>query len=157
MASCTALRLLPPLALSLALAACVSQPTQPESAAAPAPAAAPFDVARYGFQLTTARKVERGKGASDVTRSFDFEGQIHAFGAITWPPGTAGGAPEMSARWYNDKGLVAEQKRRVALERPPHYVVFTTTGLALGPCGCRVELLANGQVVASQSFSVNPR
>ena len=148
--------LLPALAC-LSVAGCAVQPTAAPGAPAAPPASAPLDLSRYSFQLTTARKVERGKGATDVTRSFDYEGQIFAFAAITWPPGTPGAAPEIGVRWYNEKGLVSEHKRRLAMDKPPHYVWFTISGLAMGACGCRVELLADGQVVASQPFAVNPR
>lgn len=150
--------LLPAMCLLAAGCATGPEPTStPLSAAGATSAAVPVDVSRYSFRLSTARKVERGKGATDVSRSFDYEGQIFAFAAIGWPPGSPGGAPEIGVRWYNDKGLVSEQQRRITLEKPPHYVWFATTGLALGPCGCRVDLVANGQVVASQSFAVNPR
>lgn len=149
-------RLLPVL-LCLGSTGCALPPASAPDAPPATTVVVPLDLSRHGFQLTTARKVERGKGATDVTRSFDYEGQIFAFAAITWPPGSPGGAPEIGVRWYNDKGLVSEQKRRVSLDKPPHYVSFATTGLALGACGCRVDLLANGQVVASQPFAVNPR
>ena len=146
-------------AMCLMAAGCATGPepiTSPLPAASANSAAVEVDLSRYSFRLTTARKVEQGKGATDLSRSFDYEGKIFAFAAIGWPPGSPGGAPEIGVRWYNDKGLVSEQKRRITLGKPPHYVWFATTGLALGPCGCRVDLVANGQVVASQSFAVNP-
>jgi hypothetical protein len=121
-----------------------------------APQAATFDPAKFTFNLVTARNATRSKGVSDITQSFGYEGRIFAISSITWRAGEFSGALDFTSRWYNAHGLVFEQKHRAKLKNPPHYVYFATTGVALGPCGCKVELLADNHLVASQEFSVQP-
>lgn len=106
--------------------------------------------------VVTAKAVERGKGASQITDSFTFEGPIYVFAALTWDPNLRGGRKVFEVRWFNEDRLVSTQTSpTVRLQGPPYYVYFSTSGLALGAGNCHVEVYVDGVLLKSKAFAVS--
>jgi hypothetical protein len=106
--------------------------------------------------VVTAKTVERGKGASQITDSFTFEGPIFVFAALTWDPNINGGRKVFEARWFNEDRLVSTQTSpTVRLKSPPYFVYFSTSGLALGAGNCHVEIYVDGVLLKSKQFAVS--
>jgi hypothetical protein len=104
--------------------------------------------------MVTAKNVERGKGATGITDSFTFEGQIYVFASITWNASESIGNKAFEVRWYNGEEMKFKQAQRLTLERPPWYVYFSTTGIALGEGDCRVEVYADNVLLGTRKFRV---
>jgi hypothetical protein len=106
--------------------------------------------------VVTSKSVERGRGASQIADSFTFEGSIFVFAALTWDPEKGGGSKVFEARWFNEDRLVSKQTSPpVRLTPPPYFVYFSTSGLALGPGRCHVELYVDGVLLESKKFTVS--
>jgi hypothetical protein len=104
----------------------------------------------------TSKAFERGKGASQITDSFTFEGPIFVFAALTWDPNRGGGNKVFEARWFNEVRLVSKQTSpTVRLAKPPYYLYFSTTGLALGAGNCHVDIYVDGVLLESKKFTVS--
>jgi hypothetical protein len=104
--------------------------------------------------IVTAKTVERGRGATGITDSFTFEGQIYVFASISWDTSASIGNKAFEVRWYNGEKMKFKQTRSVTLERPPWYVYFSTTGIALGEGDCRVDLYADNVLLGTRKFKV---
>lgn len=169
------LRCAPVLGATLLAAGCtVVLPPAPGAVPVPAPAetlsgaepAAVADVAatptlrplhQWNVLLVTARAVPRLGDVRDITQAFTLEGRVYAHATFTAPPGSLAGPTPVEARWSNGGKLVSVQRAQLEVNRTPYYMVSSTSGTALGVGRCQVEFVANGQVVAVQTFEVAAR
>lgn len=105
--------------------------------------------------IVLAKKVEKDKGASDVSDVFTFEGNIYVYVTFRWEPVTQEGGPHViEARWFNGSKEISRREYRANFGRPPHFVWLATRGTALGPGQCRVEVYADGKRVGERAFRV---
>jgi hypothetical protein len=106
--------------------------------------------------IVLAKTVERGKGASQISDAFTFEGAIYVFTALTWPPEQRGGTKVFEVRWFNGDRLVSKGTMpAVRLAGPPYYFWFSTSGVALGTGPCHVEVYVDGVLMGSRPFTVS--
>jgi len=115
-----------------------------------------LDPAPMTANVVTSKAFERGKGASQITDTFTFEGPIFVFAALTWDPNQSGGHRVFEARWFNGDRIVSKQTSpSVRLTKPPYYVYFSASGLALGAGNCHVEIVVDGVLLESKTFTVS--
>lgn len=106
--------------------------------------------------LVTAKQVPRLGDVRQISNAFTFEGRVYAHATLTAEPGRHGGRPELEVRWFNADRLVSRQSKRMLVTKSPFYLASSTSGTALGPGICRVELHVNGKLIATREFEVAP-
>ena len=107
------------------------------------------------INIVMAKNVEKGKGATDITDTFTFEGQIFVYITFTWDEvERQGGNHEINVKWYSGEKLVSTRTHQALFGRPPYYVWFYTSGTSLGVGKAKVEIYADGVLVGSKAFEV---
>ncbi len=93
----------------------------------------------------------------DLTDAFTFEGRIFAHATFVSRPDTHAGRQSIEVRWYNGDKIVSVQRAEQTVYKTPYYLVSSTSGTNLGAGKCRVDVLANGKLLASKGFQVTQR
>jgi hypothetical protein len=119
----------------------------------------PFDlmlepIENWKVRLITARTVPRIDEVRDISDKFNFEGRIHAHITLTSPPGTQSGRQFFEIKWFHENILSSTQKAVYVVNKTPFYLSSSTSGTALGAGRCKVELWANGRILALHEFDV---
>lgn len=105
--------------------------------------------------ILTAKNVTKGEGVSGITDTFTLEGKVFVNTTFTWDQGLTGGRHAFEARWYNGNNLVLKsQKAYFDFTKPPAWVWFSATTVALGVGNCKVEIYVSGNLVATKYFNV---
>ena len=140
------------LALGLALAfvsGCKRSETPPAAPGAPAPAAAPAPFAVQGVSL--GNSIGADKRVASPTNVFAKSDTIYASVA------TNGASPSvtLAARWTHEGGHLVKEDSQTIAPTGPAATEFHIAKPDGWPAGTyKVEISANGVVVASQEFSV---
>ena len=118
------------------------------------------EITEKNTTIVMAKKVDKegGARASEISDTFNFEGQIIAFLTFRWDRTDLQGGPQrIEARWFNGDKEVSRRTHEANFGAPPWYVWFPTNGLGLGVGKCRVDAYVNGRLVATKAFTVTER
>ena len=108
--------------------------------------------------IVMAKKVVKFEGATEISDTFTYEGQIYAHLTFRWQPvQQEGGEQSIEVRWFNGEREISRRTHNAIFGRPPYYVWFASSGTALGAGKCRVDAYANGKHVGSKSFVVTEK
>jgi hypothetical protein len=128
------------------------------SAQASAPLQGEFlSIEKWTTTLVTARAVPKLGEVREITDTFNFEGRIFVHATFSSKPGVNGGQPAIEVKWYSRDKLVSVQKAQPTVGKSPYYLASSTSGTALGAGKGRVELVANGTLLASKEFQVTEK
>jgi hypothetical protein len=110
--------------------------------------------------LVTAKKIIRAGGAapSELTDAFTLDGPIVAFLTFKWDQTAVdGGFHRIEIRWFNGDKEISRRTHEATFGKPPHYVWFTTSGVAIGPGRARADVYVDGKRVATRTFVVTEK
>lgn len=105
--------------------------------------------------LVTARAVVKPGDARAVADRFTRRSAIHAHATFSTEGNADAGAVKFELKWFNGQRRVSVKKIDAVVTTSPHYVAVQTSGNAVGEGDCRVEIYANGQLMASRRFRVD--
>jgi hypothetical protein len=136
-----------------------SKTTMPQTPVArPADASGKFvPIDKWRTTLVTARAMPSLGDVHGITDAFTFEGRIFAHATFTAEPGAQAGTPMFSVKWFNGDTLISVKNASYAVTSSPYYLAGSTSGSAIGVGTGRVEIHANGKLLASGSFQVRER
>ena len=134
------------------LAGAADAPTPKPANAAPA-AATPID--GWAVTLVTARAVVKPGDARALSDRFTRRSAIHAQATFTTEGNPQAGPVKFEVKWFNGQRRVSTKKIDAVVGKSPHYVAVQTSGNAVGEGDCRVEVFANGKLMASRRFRVD--
>ena len=104
--------------------------------------------------IVMARNVQKDRGATGITDTFTFEGEIFAVVTFNWDVEREGGKHNIQVKWYSGEKLIRIGDQDVTFRRPAHLVWFSTVGTNLGVGKAKVEIYADGVLVGTKHFAV---
>lgn len=122
------------------------------------PSAAPAGgtaIETWAVTLVTARAVVKPGDARAIADRFTRRSAIHAQASFSTEGDPQAGPVKFEVKWFNGQRRVATQKIDAVVTASPHHVAVQTTGNAVGEGDCRVEVHANGKLMASRRFRVD--
>jgi hypothetical protein len=83
------------------------------------------------------------------------ESAIHAQATFSTEGNANAGPVKFEVKWFNGQRRVSVKKIDAVVSTSPHFVAVQSSGNAVGEGDCRVEVHANGKLMASQRFRVD--
>lgn len=126
-----------------------------QAAAANAVPAGGTPINAWTATLVTARAVAKPGDARAISDRFTRRSAIHAQASFSTEGNPQAGPVRFEVKWFNGQRRVSSKKIDAVVSMSPHFVAVQTSGNALGEGDCRVEVYANGQLMASRRFRVD--
>jgi hypothetical protein len=130
-------------------------PKPPAGKPATAASAAGTPIDGWAVTLVTARAVVKPGDARALTDRFTRRSAIHAQATFTTEGNPQAGPVKFEVKWFNGQRRVSTKKIDAVVGTSPHYVAVQTSGNAVGEGDGRVEVYANGKLMASRRFRVD--
>lgn len=112
-------------------------------------------IENWKVTLVTAKDVPKLGEVRGITDSFTFEGRIFAHITLTAPLGSNGGRPLFEVKWFSGDTMSSIQKANYTVTNTPYFLSSSVSGTVLGAGKRRVEVFANGKLLASKEFRVS--
>jgi hypothetical protein len=90
-----------------------------------------------------------------VSRDFTFNGRVHGHATLVADGTVSPVKRTFTFKWFNGSTQVHERSTERELSASPFYLVHAVPGSVLGVGNCRVELHAEGRVLAMREFSMS--
>lgn len=107
--------------------------------------------------LVTARAVPKLGEVHDITDTFTFEGRLFAHATLTAPPGSHCDETTFELKWYSGDRLIVIHKAKYVVSKSPYYLSASTSPTTLGAGIARVEVIADGKLLAGKRFRVREK
>jgi hypothetical protein len=123
-------------------------------AASPKPSPEPT---RWRTVLVTAMGTAVPGTVEAVSDKFTFNGRIYAHATLIAETPVVASSPTLTFKWFNGGKLVHERAGQQTIGGSPYYLVHALPGSVVGAGAARVELYADGRLMASREFTVSER
>ena len=92
-----------------------------------------------------------------VSDKFTFNGRIYAHATLIAETPVVAFSPTLTFKWFNTGRLIHERSGQQAIGGSPYYLVHALPGSVIGIGAARVELYADGRLLATREFIVRRR
>jgi len=114
-------------------------------------------IENWKVTLVTARAVPKLGDVQGITDTFTLEGRLFAHATLTAAPGSYCDETTFEFKWFSGSRLIAIHKAKYVVSKSPYYLSASTSPTTLGTGIGRIEVIADGKILASKQFRVKEK